>query len=328
MIVPPKLKKGDGVRVVTPARSLAMKWVSKDLKELAIKRFEELGLELSFGRHVNEIDEFNSSSIKSRVDDLHEAFRSRSIKLIIAVIGGFNSNQILPYLDYKLLKSNPKIVCGYSDITALQNAIYAKTGLVTYSGPHFFNFGNKRGFEYTLEYFKKCLFSDKPFEIKSSEEWSNDKWATDQINRNFQENEGFFIINEGKAEGTTIGSNLVTFQHLAGTQYLPSLKNSILFVEDDGEEGAHHFDSTLTALSLIPEFSSVKGVVIGRFQPESNISRDTLTKIIKNNRKFDNVPVVGGVDFGHTEPRITFPIGGKCKLLAKNGKIKLEIIMH
>ena len=328
MIFPHKLKKDDGVRVVTPARSLAMKWINDELKRIAIKRFEDLDLSLSFGKHVNEIDEFKSSTIKSRVQDLHDAFEDPSIKMIISVIGGFSSNQILPFLDYKMIKSNPKIICGYSDITALENAVYTKTGLVTYSGPHFFNFGSKKGFEYTSEYFKKCLFSNDPFEVQPSKEWSNDKWANNQENRRFEKNEGFFVINEGKAEGKIVGSNLVTFQHLAGTPYMPSLRNTILFIEDDEEEKAHHFDSNLTALSLIPDFSEVKGVVIGRFQHESNMKRQTLTKIIKNNRIFDDIPVIGGVDFGHTEPRITFPIGGTCKVLAENNKVKLEILKH
>src|SRR3989344_4225630 len=136
-----KLKSGDGVRVVTPARSLMLPWINEELKATAKARLEELGLSVSFGKCVNEIDEFNSSPIEHRVDDLHDAFRDPSIKLILTVIGGFNSNQLLRYLYYELIRQNPKILCGYSDITALSNAIFAKTGLVTYSGPHFFSFG-------------------------------------------------------------------------------------------------------------------------------------------------------------------------------------------
>ena len=108
-----------------------MPWLTQELKQLATKRLEELYLKVSFGKHVNEIDEFSSSSIESRVEDLHDAFRDPTIKLVITVIGGFNSNQLLRYLDYGMIKKNLKIFCGYSDITALSNAIYAKTGLVT-----------------------------------------------------------------------------------------------------------------------------------------------------------------------------------------------------
>lgn len=101
-----------------------------------------------------------SSSIKSRVEDLHDAYKDKSIKAIFTVIGGFNSNQLLKYLDYDLIKGNPKILCGYSDITALTNAITAKTGIVSYSGLHFSTWAMKKEFEYNLEYFRKCLMNE------------------------------------------------------------------------------------------------------------------------------------------------------------------------
>ena len=104
-----------------------MPWITQELKTIAIKNFKDMGLLLSFSDHVNEIDSFSSSSIQSRITDIHDAFRDPSIQLIIAVIGGFNSNQLLDSLDYNLIRTNPKILCGYSDITALANAIYAKT---------------------------------------------------------------------------------------------------------------------------------------------------------------------------------------------------------
>ncbi len=138
-IYPGKLKQGDEVRVVAPSRSLSI--IGKEVQEIANKRFEELGLKLTFGKHVKEIDEFNSSSIQSRVEDLHEAFSDNNVKAVITVIGGFNSNQLLKYIDWNLIKDNPKIFLGYSDITALNNSIFSKTGLVTYSGPHYSTFG-------------------------------------------------------------------------------------------------------------------------------------------------------------------------------------------
>ena len=124
-----------------------------------------MGLKLNFGKHLEEKDEFVSSSVKSRIEDLHDAFRDQNVKAIITVIGGFNSNQLLKYLDWNLIKNNPKIFCGYSDITALNNAIFANTGLISYSGPHYSTFGQELYFEYTLEYFKKCFFSEDQFEI-------------------------------------------------------------------------------------------------------------------------------------------------------------------
>jgi muramoyltetrapeptide carboxypeptidase len=310
-MIPAKLKSGDGVRIITPARSLAMPWLNEELQSIAIKRIEDLGLKVSFSEHVNEIDDFNSSSIQSRVDDLHEAFKDKSIKLIITVIGGFNSNQLLRYLDYGLIKKNPKILCGYSDITALANAIYTKTGLVTYSGLHFFSFGQKRGFDYSLDYFKKCLFSDERFEVLASKEWSDDLWANDQENRKFMKNEGVWIINEGEASGKIIGGNLCTFQLLHGTEYMPDIKDSIIFLEDDYEAHVATIDRDIQSIIHQPGFEKVRGIVIGRFQKATKMTQDLITKIIKTKKELNHIPV-----------------GGTAKLLAKNNKATLEIIKH
>ena len=184
MIIPRKLRKGDEVRVIAPARSLSI--IEKNQRNIAIKNLEKLGLKVTFSKHGEEKDEFLSSSIQSRVEDLRAAFEDKSVKGMLTVIGGFNSNQLLRYLDYTLIKKNPKILCGYSDITALQNAFLRKAGLVTYSGPHFSTLGMIKGNEYTLEYFKKCVMEESPFEVRSSEEWSDDEWYKDQENRIFR----------------------------------------------------------------------------------------------------------------------------------------------
>jgi len=325
-IFPEKLKEGDEVRIITPSRSLAI--IGKESRMIAGKRFEELSLKLSFGKHAEEIDDFASSSIESRVDDIHEAFADKNIKGIITVIGGFNSNQLLRYIDWNLIMANPKIFCGFSDITALNNAIFAKTGLVTYSGPHYSTFGQKLYFDYTLEYFKRCLMSEEPFEIKASEKWSDDMWYKDQNDRELISNGGFLVINEGKAEGSILGANLCTFNLLQGTEYFPDLNNSVLFIEDDEESKPHHFDRDLQSVICLPGFSGVRGLVIGRFQEASNMTNGLLTQIIKTKKELDNIPVVANVDFGHSDPKITFPVGGDCKMEISNDKQSLQILRH
>ncbi|MHB8871212.1 MAG: S66 family peptidase [Candidatus Doudnabacteria bacterium] len=327
-MLPEKLKSGDTVRVIAPARSLSMPWMTEELKQEAKIRFEELGLILTFAEHVNEIDEFNSSSIESRISDLHEAFRDKSVKLIITVIGGFNSNQLLRYLDYELIKANPKIVCGYSDITALTNAIYAKTGLVTYSGPHYFSFGDKKGFDYTLDYFKKCLFSTESFDLKPAEAWSDDRWANDQENRNFVKNDGYWVINEGKAKGIIIGGNQCTFNLLHGTEFMPDITDSILFLEDDDEAHIATIDRDLQSIIHQPKFSGVKGIVIGRLEPKTGMTRELLTKIIKSKAELNNLPVIANVDFGHTTPIITFPVGGVVEIEVSENNPLIRIVEH
>lgn len=327
MIIPPKLKKGDTVRVIAPARSLGMSWIQA-VKEKAIKSFELIGLKLTFGKHVNEVDEFDSSSIESRIEDLHDAFKDKNVKLVITVIGGFNSNQLLKYIDYDLIKNNPKILCGYSDITALANAIYAKSGLVTYSGPHFFNFGDEKSFDYSLEYFKKCFFQEDSYEIIPSSKWSDDRWANDQENRTFIENKGYVVINEGSASGTIVGANLCTFNLLHGTQFMPGLKDTVLFIEDDYESVPHTFDRDLQSLIHQPDFNRVRGIVLGRFQNKSNMADDLLTKIIKTKKELNKIPVIANADFGHTTPMITFPIGGTVEISAIQNKATIKILKH
>lgn len=325
-IFPKKLKKGDLVRVIAPASSLAI--ISEENRRVAEERFTQLGLRLSFGEHAEEKDGFESSSIASRIEDLHSAFSDSEVKAVIAVIGGFNSNQLLRYIDWNIIKNNPKIFCGYSDITALNNALYTKTGLISYSGPAYASFGEKKGFDYTLEYFEKCLFSEDAYEIMPSEEWSDDGWYKDQENRKFIKNDGPWIMNEGSAQGTLLGANLCTFNLLQGTEYFPDLGNSILFIEDDEETCVVTFDRDLQSLIHQPGFSGVKGLVIGRFQQESAVSKDMLMKIIKTKKELDIIPVIANVDFGHTQSMITFPIGGEVSFSANGRKVKIEILKH
>ncbi|MBP9758692.1 LD-carboxypeptidase [Candidatus Dojkabacteria bacterium] len=328
-MVPVKLKLGDTIRVIAPARSLAMHWLNnQEMKTVAKQRFDELGLELTFGKHVYEIDEFDSTSIENRIEDIHDAFADPAVKMLITVIGGFNSNQLLRYLDYELIKQNPKIICGYSDITALVNAINAKTGLITYVGPHYFSFGDIKTFDYSLEYFKKCLLENQPFNISPSTNWSDDRWTGRQDERNIQPNEGFWLINEGEGEGRIVGGNQCTLNLLQGTEYMPDLTDSILFLEDDSLADAATFDRDIQSIIHQPDFEGVKGIVIGRFQRGSNITRELLTKIIKTKKELNNLPIIANVDFGHTQPILTLPIGGEAKLKAMQDNVSLNITKH
>lgn len=311
-IFPDKLNEGDEVRIITPSRSLSM--IGKETVKIANKRFSDLGLRLTFGKHINESDEFISSSVASRIEDLHQAFSDKKVKAIITVIGGFNCNQLLKYIDWNLIKNNPKIFCGYSDITALNNAIFAKTGLVNYSGPHYSTFGQKLYFDFTLEYFEKCLMRKEAFVVERSDSWSDDEWYINQEKRELITNPGYLVINKGMAKGTILGANLCTLNLLQGTEYFPSLEDSIVFVEDDYESVPHTFDRDLQSLIHQKDFEKVRGLVIGRFQKKSKMTNELLKKIIKTKKELDKVPVIANVDFGHSDPKITFPIGGEVEL--------------
>lgn len=321
-IYPEKLQKGDMVRVIAPSRSMSI--IAPESRAIANKRFEEMGLKLTFGKHIEEMDDCTSSAIESRIKDLHDAFSDRSVKAIITVIGGFNSNQLLRYIDWKIIQNNPKIFCGFSDITALNNAIFAKTGVVTYSGPHYTSFGQKLLADYTLEYFKKCLFDGYIIKVAPSQEWSDDQWWIDQNKRTLLPNEGYWPLQHGEAAGTIIGANLCTLNLLQGTEYMPSLKDSVLFIEDDYESLPHTFDRDLQSLIHLPDFTRVRGMVIGRFQKASKMTRSILQQIIESKKELRNMPVIAHADFGHTDPKYTFPIGGYTRITA--GEITQVII--
>jgi muramoyltetrapeptide carboxypeptidase len=318
-IYPKKLEKGGEIRVVALSCSMAI--ISEANRKIATDRLESLGFKVTFGKHVEEIDEFRSSAIKSRVADLHQAFLDKKVRAVFTVIGGFNCNQLLKYIDWNIIKNNPKIFIGYSDTTALQNTIFAKTGLVTYSGPAWSTFGQKLHFDYTMDYFKKCLLINDLIDIKPSQYWTDDAWYKDQDNRILIKNDGWLIINKGKASGTLLGANLCTFNLLQGTEYMPNLKNSILFIEDDEETKPTNFDRDIQSLIHLPSFKGVKGIVIGRFQKATEMTTEKLIKIIKTKAELKDIPIIANIDFGHTSPIITFPIGGEVIIDTKNNSI-------
>ena len=278
-IFPAHLKKGDEIRVIAPSRTLAI--IAPSGIALAKKRLMEMGFSVSFGKNVYERDKFDSSSIESRIEDIHEAFRDPNVKGILTVVGGYNSNQLLDRVDYSLIKKNPKVLCGFSDITALQNAIFTKTGLVTYSGPHFSTFGMEQGIEFYIEFFKKAVIDAVPYSIVPSASWSDDVWFMNQSKRKFIENKGMRTIFPGEAMGAIIGGNLCTFNLLQGTSFIPSLAGKVLFIEDDEDSKVGNFDRNLQSLIHQPGFEKVRALIFGRFQKESNISEETLKVINK-----------------------------------------------
>lgn len=323
MIIPRKLQKGDEIRVIAPSMSLGI--VSKQNREYANGFFEKLGFRLSFGKHVEEHDLFKSSSIASRITDLHDAFTDPSVDAILAVIGGSNATQLLNQIDYDLIKANPKILCGYSDITALNTAIYTKTKLVTYSGAHYSTFAMQKGLDYTKDYFFKCLMETAPFDIAPSPEWSDDAWYLDQKKRTFHKNDGPLILQSGTAEGTIVGANIAIFTNLKGTEYFPSLKDKIVFLEDDAISGPasfDEFDRMLHSLSYHPEFQDIKGFLIGRFPSIAKVTEEHLKASLARKTIPKGIPVIANLDFGHTTPIFTFPIGGKAKI--EYNKITIE----
>jgi len=320
---PKKLKKGHHIRIIAPVRSMNV--LASDTQKRAMNRLKEFGFKISFGEHVFETNEFNSSSIESRVSDIHSAFKDDNVDAILTVIGGYNSNQLLQYIDYKLIANNPKIFCGYSDVTVLANAINAKTGMITYLGPHFSSWAMTHGFDYTLEFFIKCCMEKPAFYIVPSDKWSDDPWYLDQENRKFIQNEGYWILNNGHAIGKIVGGHTRCFGVLQGTEYWQSLCNTILILEEHEEINPSLFDRQLQSIIHQKGFIGVKGIIIGRFQKQTKMTKKILKTIIDTKKELKKIPIIANVDIGHTTPMATIPIGGKMEMISdeKNSMIKI-----
>lgn len=321
------LKKGDEIRIIAPSKGISS--LSDDEIVLAKEKLEQMGFKVSFGKNVTKRDSvFKSASIEDRISDLHEAFLDKNVKCIIAARGGYNSNQLLKHIDYDVIKKNPKIICGFSDITALLNTIYKKTNMITFCGPLFSSFAMKKGFDYTEDYFEKMLLNDESVKIISSKEYSDDNWFVDQKNRTFIKNEGMYVVNEGSCSGKIIGGNLCTLNLLQGTEFFPSLDNTVLFLEDDdfsGDNFLYEFDRNLESLIQTENFKGVKGIVFGRCQEKSNMNTEKWISLIKNKKELLNMPIIINANFGHTTPIFTFPIGGKCNINATSKRVDLNI---
>ncbi|MDH2426847.1 LD-carboxypeptidase [Sphaerisporangium sp. TRM90804] len=327
VIFPRKLREGDVVRVVTPAASRAMV-MEHDHTGVIEARFDQLGLTLTYGDHIDERDAFDSSSVASRVADLHDAFADPSVAAILTVIGGYNCNELLPFLDWELIRANPKILCGYSDITALQNAVLARTGLVTYSGPHWSTFGMRDHFEPTLGWFSSVVFGTAPVSLTPATHWTDDPWFLDQDRREPIVNDGWWPIRPGTAEGRVVGGNLCTLNLLQGTPYMPSLDGALLIVEDDFESSPATFARDLTSLLQLPDAAGVRGLAVGRFQRASHMTRPLLEQIIETQPSLNGVPVLANIDVGHTQPSATFPIGGHARLTVTAPETTLTLLRH
>ncbi len=295
IIIPSKLKAGDNIRIIAP--SCSGQTVAKQKINHAKKTLENIGFKVTFGKHVFELNELESSSVKSRLQDLHKAFSDKDVKAVLAVRGGYNCTDLLDYIDWSIIKKNPKIYCGFSDNTALQNAILTKTGLITYSGPNLSTLGitklPKKISKYTLDNFLNSIFNPKPSPLKNHDDIK--------------------IINHGTASGTIIGGNLCTLNLLKGTQYMPEIVNSILFIEDTfiSNLDSWEFHRNLQSLINLPNFKKVKGLAIGKFQQKSKLPVNKIAKIIKTKPELNKIPVIANLNFGHNLPIFTFPVGGK-----------------
>lgn len=309
--------------MIAPSTTLSI--VSDANREAATGRLERLGFGVSFGKFVDHVDLLSSASAGKRLTDLHDAFADPAIAGILTAIGGDNVNDLLPRIDWDLIQANPKVLCGFSDITALTNAITTRTGLVTFSGLHYSTFAMEEHFEQSLDWFRAVVMHRATTSLAAADAWSDDTWYLDQNDRSVAPNEGHWVLAEGQAAGTTVGGNLCTLNLLQGTEWMPSLEGKVLIVEDDSQSQPATFARDLVSLSHQRGFPSLGALLVGRFQRRSNMDRATLAGIIQGLGLRAGTPVLANVDIGHTNPMATIPIGGHAQVRASDGKTTIEV---
>lgn len=319
---PEILREGDMVRVIAPSLSLGN--ISKSVRLIASERLQtELGLTVTYGDRSQVVDDTASSPIEDRIADLHDAFVDPEVKAIFSANGGYTTNQLLGRVDWDLINENPKVFCGFSDVNALGNAILCRTGLVTYSGPHYVSLGQKKFDTYTTDSLRTALFERGTYDITPSQEWTDDDlWYLNQEDRNPMRNDGYWAIHPGEAEGRIMGGNLCTTNLLQGTKYLNMSPATIGFVEDTHMSSRGFFDRDLQSLL---HAQAMKGLVIGRFQCDSKIGRSDIESIVRSKLELKDVPVVANVDFGHTFPMATYPLGGRVSLEVSDEQTRITI---
>ena len=299
MVIPNKLKKGDTIGVVAPSNPIVGDNVEEIMK--AKEKVEKDGFKVEFSKNLFSNTNGYSSSAKEKAEDINYMFSNKNIKMIWCAKGGENSNSTFEYLDYDLIKKNPKIICGYSDITSLCNIITAKTGLVTFSGTNFKTIAtDETDFSYN-EAIKR--FVDGNLDLGIPEDYK--------------------VLNEGIAEGELIGGNLSLTRGLVEGKYKIDFRDKILFLEELGfETGPAMASNYLYYMKQNGVFDKIKGLWIGSYNHESNISLEKIVLDVIGDKY--NFPIIKSDNFGHIEKKIVIPIGTKAKIdTASKEKIML-----
>jgi muramoyltetrapeptide carboxypeptidase len=298
LIKPKPLKKGDLIQLVTPASPCSEEKINK-----AIQNLENQGFKVKYSDAIRLRNGHLAGTDAERLKDFHSAFSNKEVKAVWCVRGGYGCARLLPNIDYRLIRQNPKILIGYSDVTALLNAIYLRTGLVGFHGP----VGATPFTEFNVQHLNATLMEGKVPQLISLAQ------------KNLEKEDSAYqpvTIQKGKAKGKLIGGNLCILASMAGTAFQVNFKDHLVFLEDVGEK-PYRIDRMLTQLLQSSNLHLAKGIVLGIFedcQPKNEEFSLSLIDTLKERLGNLNIPVLYGFSFGHIQNMCTFPMGIEAEL--------------
>jgi muramoyltetrapeptide carboxypeptidase len=300
LIKPPRLARGDVVGLVAPGG-----YTTDAAIEQAVRHVEALGLRVKQGAWLREVWGNYGGTVAARIADLHAMFRDPEVKAIWAIRGGSGCISLLRHLDYRLIRTHPKILLGYSDITALHLAIHRHAGLVTFHGP----VASSTPSDYSTQHLLAVLMEPRdsytiPMAVENDRRALDEPWYATRT------------VHGGVAEGPLIGGNLSLVSALAGTPYAADFTGSLLFIEEVNEE-PYRIDRWLTQLDLAVGLDKAAGVMIGICEncgPQGDGPSLTLDETLDVHLRPLRVPAVTGYSFGHIRHQFTLPVGVRARL--------------
>lgn len=305
---PARLKKGDTVGLISPAGIV----YHTDEFTIVRESMEALELRVKEGQYMRSRYGYLAGTDEERASDVNAMFADTEVDAILCVRGGWGSSRILPLLDYDMIRENPKIMIGYSDITALLNAIHAKTGLITFHGP----VGRSAWNSFTRGYFQSILFDGETITMNN---------PTAIGNNLTQVRDRVITINPGKASGRLLGGNLTVLTAMMGSEYLPDWNDAILFLEDVGED-IYRVDRMITQLKLNGVLDNIGGFVFGKCTecgPGDGFSSLTMEEVFNDHIRPLNIPSWQGSMIGHINNMFTIPVGLNAEIDANAGSIQM-----
>lgn len=316
MIKPSRLKFGDTIGIISPSWGGA--GIFPHRVEQGVQCLRKLGFDVRLAKHALNRKGFVSDTPENRAQDIHDMFADPDVKAIIASIGGNHSCHLLPLLDFDLIRGNPKIFMGYSDITVLNVAIWMRTGLVTFNGgtllADFAEYPDM--LDYSKEYFLKAVMGETPIgRIEPASHWTEEflDWSEQQDQtrpRNLLPASGWTWLKEGAAEGRLVGGCLESLQHLRGTEYWADWQDAIFFFEtSEDKPSPRAVDGILMDYQNMGVFEKICGLLIGRPMSYSDDEKQQLRDIVLERTRGYAFPIVADMDFGHTAPQFTLPLG-------------------